>query len=89
LANVVVFLVVGIHAMLSDMRKKIQDTRVLPYIQKALPDATEEEKLALSFQFRAIFNAWWAIAMRVAQEELEREKRDKAGGFDSVRGESK
>ena len=70
------------------MRKPERDTRILPYIEAALPDATKEEKLALSFQFRRIFNAWWAIAMRVAEEKKDREKRDKDGGFDSVKGTS-
>jgi hypothetical protein len=56
------------------MRKPERDTRILPYIEKACPDSSYEEKLELSFQFRRIFDAWWAIALRLAREKEEAEK---------------
>jgi hypothetical protein len=57
------------------MRKPERDTRILPYIEKACPDSSYEEKLELSAQFRRIFDAYWAIAMRLATEKEEAEKK--------------
>lgn len=42
---------------------------MLSYIEELLPDATHEEKLALSHEFRVIVRAWWDIASRMIAEE--------------------
>lgn len=42
---------------------------VLPIIEEAIPEATPERKLELSNEFRRFFDAWWAVAERIADEE--------------------
>ena len=62
-----------------------KDPFVLSYIERALPDAPLEEKLKLTADFRRIFDALFAIAVRLEEEErLAKTSRDKSGEFASV-----
>ena len=68
------------------MGKPHKDTLVLSYIERAIPAAPLEEKLKLSHDFRRVFDAIFAIAVRLEEEErIAVETRDKSGGFASVR----
>lgn len=67
------------------MRKLARDTEVLAIVETAMPNATHEEKLQVTFEFWQFFDALWAIADRlVTDRERERAARDNSASFGSV-----
>lgn len=52
------------------MKKLERHTSVLDYIEETFPDASLEEKLAMSHELRRFVRAWWNIAARLVDEEI-------------------
>lgn len=56
------------------MKNTYKETPILSFIEQAIPDAPFEEKLTLSEGFMRIVRAWWDIASRLYDEEIQIEK---------------
>lgn len=59
------------------MRELARYSEVLPLIEKLMPEATKEEQLKANVELWEFFDAVWAIADRLANEE-EAAMRDKS-----------
>jgi hypothetical protein len=66
------------------MNEQDRDTEILPIIERAMPDATHEEKLQATFELWEFFDAIWAIADRLVTEEEARLARDKSSRLDKL-----
>ena len=52
------------------MKKLEKNIAVLDYIEEIFPDASLDEKLAMSHELRRFVKAWWNIAARLVDEEV-------------------